>query len=52
IADMEEIVSVCDELGLTLVEDCAHTMGASWNGQLTGTFGAVGCFSTQTFKHI
>ena len=52
IADMDEIVAICEELNLTLVEDCAHTMGASWHGQLTGTFGAVGCFSTQTFKHI
>jgi dTDP-4-amino-4,6-dideoxygalactose transaminase len=34
------------------VEDCAHTMAAKWNGKFTGTFGAVGCFSTQTFKHI
>jgi dTDP-4-amino-4,6-dideoxygalactose transaminase len=27
-------------------------MGAKWNGKFTGTFGNVGCFSTQTFKHI
>ncbi|MEM7112913.1 MAG: aminotransferase class I/II-fold pyridoxal phosphate-dependent enzyme [Chloroflexota bacterium] len=52
IVDMEALTAVCRDLGLILVEDCAHTMGASWNGQLTGTFGAVGCFSTQTFKHI
>ena len=26
-------------------------MGATWRGRPTGTFGAVGCFSTQTFKH-
>ncbi|MEM7131268.1 MAG: aminotransferase class I/II-fold pyridoxal phosphate-dependent enzyme [Chloroflexota bacterium] len=52
IADMDEVTAICDEFGLTLVEDCAHTMGASWNGQLTGSFGAVACFSTQTFKHI
>ncbi len=52
IADMDKVVEICNELGLTLVEDCAHTMGAKWNGQHTGTFGAVGCYSTQTFKHI
>jgi dTDP-4-amino-4,6-dideoxygalactose transaminase len=52
IADLEAIASVCERLNITIVEDCAHTMGASWNGQPTGTFGAVGCFSTQTFKHI
>ena len=52
IADMDAVVDICNELDLILVEDCAHTMGAKWNGQHTGTFGAVGCFSTQTFKHI
>ncbi len=52
IADMDRIQSICNELGLILVEDCAHTMGAKWNGKFTGRFGAVGCFSTQTFKHI
>ena len=52
IVDMEELVKLCDELKVTIVEDCAHTMAASWNGRLTGTFGKVGCFSTQTFKHI
>jgi sulfopropanediol 3-dehydrogenase len=52
IADMDEIGSICEELGLMMVEDCAHTMGAGWNGRLTGTFGTVGCFSTQSFKHL
>ncbi len=52
ITDMEKIVKLCEQYGLTLIEDCAHTMGAKWNGRFTGRFGAVGCFSTQTFKHI
>ena len=52
IPDMDAVMAVCTRRGLTVVEDCAHTMGAGWNGHLTGRFGAVGCFSTQTFKHI
>lgn len=52
IADLDRIVDVCSGLGVTIIEDCAHTMGASWDGRPTGTFGSVGCFSTQTFKHI
>lgn len=51
IADMDELTSLTDELGITMIEDCAHTMGAGWRGRPSGTFGAVGCFSTQTFKH-
>lgn len=52
IGDMDEIVAVCDAHGITLIEDCAHTMGASYAGKPSGTFGKVGCFSTQTYKHI
>ena len=52
IPDMGPVMEVCREHHLTVIEDCAHTMGASWAGKLTGTFGDVACFSTQTFKHI
>ena len=37
---------------ITLIEDCAHTLGAKWDGTHTGRFGTVGCFSLQSYKHI
>jgi len=52
IADMEAITAICEEFGITLVEDCAHTMGAKWQGKRSGNFGKVACFSTQTYKHM
>ncbi|WP_044896097.1 DegT/DnrJ/EryC1/StrS family aminotransferase [Bacillus alveayuensis] len=52
IVDMDRVMDICHRHNITLVEDCAHTMGAKWAGKHTGTFGAVGCFSTQTYKHI
>ncbi len=52
ICDMVELMAICNRLGLTVVEDCAHTMGAKWDGKFTGTFGAIGCFSLQSYKHI
>ena len=52
VADMDAVGEEADALGLTVVEDCAHTMGATWRGRPTGTFGDVGCFSTQSFKHV
>ncbi len=52
IGDMDAIVRVCDDFGLILIEDCAHTMGARWNGVRSGNFGRVACFSTQTYKHL
>ena len=40
------------EKSVLLIEDCAHTMGAAWNGRRSGNFGLAGCFSTQTYKHM
>jgi len=52
IADMDAVVTLCDKYNVTLIEDCAHTMGAFWKGQRSGTFGKIACFSTQTYKHL
>lgn len=52
LADMEAVLALCERYGVNLIEDCAHTMGASWNGKASGTFGKIACFSTQTYKHM
>lgn len=52
IGNMDRIMDVCKKHNLTLIEDCAHTMGASWNGKKSGTFGKAACYSTQTYKHM
>lgn len=50
--DMERLCSFADKAGLRVIEDCAHTMGACWNGRRSGSFGIAACFSTQTYKHL
>lgn len=50
--DMTALMAMADRLGLTVIEDCAHTMGASWAGKASGTFGKAGCFSLQAYKHV
>ena len=52
IVDMEKLCDLLEARSVLLIEDCAHTMGASWNGRLSGTFGLAACFSSQTYKHI
>ena len=52
VSDLPAVAALCRRLGIALIEDCAHTMGAHWDGRPTGTFGAIGCFSAQTYKHI
>lgn len=52
IAPMEDLCALLEQYGAQMIEDCAHTMGASWNGKKSGNFGIAACFSTQTYKHI
>jgi len=52
IADMDTVVELCNKYAVTLIEDCAHTMGASWGNKKSGSFGHIACFSTQTYKHL
>jgi dTDP-4-amino-4,6-dideoxygalactose transaminase len=44
-AKMEEISRIAKENNLYLIEDCAHSLGAKYNGKLCGTFGDVAFFS-------
>ena len=52
IADMEKLMAICDVAGITVIEDCAHTMGAAWKGVPSGRSGLIGCYSCQTYKHV
>ena len=33
IADMDRLMEICERLDICLIEDCAHTMGASWRNR-------------------
>ncbi|MHA7868502.1 MAG: DegT/DnrJ/EryC1/StrS family aminotransferase [Salipiger thiooxidans] len=52
LCDMDRLMALCDAAGVVVIEDCAHTMGAAWDGVPSGRHGAVGCYSTQTYKHM
>ena len=52
LCDMDRVMAICDGAGVAVIEDCAHTMGARWNGRRSGNFGKAACFSTQTYKHL
>ena len=49
---MDDVVALCKKYNLRLVEDCAQSHGACFNGQMTGTFGDIGCFSFYPSKNI
>ncbi len=52
IADMDAIADLIKRHNILMIEDCAHTMGASFNGVKSGNHGQIACFSTQTYKHM
>ncbi|UWQ17839.1 DegT/DnrJ/EryC1/StrS aminotransferase family protein [Jannaschia sp. M317] len=52
IVDMPALMAICDAHGIAVVEDCAHTMGAAWDGHPSGRWGKIGCYSCQTYKHV
>lgn len=52
ICDMDRLMEICNRAGVSVIEDCAHTMGASWRDTPSGRHGIVGCYSTQTYKHL
>ena len=49
-SDMDQIKALCDAKDIPLIEDAAHSLGTTWNGQNIGTIGKVGCFSFQSYK--
>jgi perosamine synthetase len=50
--DMAAIMAVASQHDLKVVEDCAHAIGATFEGQPVGTFGDAGFFSFQTLKPL
>ena len=50
--EIEEIVSLCKEKGIILLEDCAHAHGAIWNGHKPGLYGNAGIYSFYATKTI
>jgi len=50
--DMERIIDVAARHNIAVVEDCAHALGATFNGRQVGTIGDAGFFSFQTLKPL
>jgi dTDP-4-amino-4,6-dideoxygalactose transaminase len=50
--DMKEIMKIAKHHNLHVIEDCAHSLGAEYMNQKTGTIGTIGCFSFYPTKII
>ncbi len=51
-ADLDRIVEICDRHGAILIEDACESLGTTYKGKATGTFGKFGAFSFNGNKII
>jgi len=51
-ADMDPILELCEKYGVILIEDAAESLGATYRGQKSGTFGRFGILSFNGNKII
>ncbi len=42
---LDEIIAICKEEGIYLIEDAAESLGSSYQGKQSGTFGDMGVYS-------
>jgi len=50
--DMDPIMDIARRHNLLVVEDCAHTSGATYKGKFAGSFGDIGTFSFHAIKNM
>ncbi|MGY0399603.1 MAG: LegC family aminotransferase, partial [Ostreibacterium sp.] len=50
--EIDRIKQICDDYAITLVEDAAESLGSTYKGQYTGTFGEVSAISFNGNKVI
>ncbi len=52
VCDMTRLRSLATAHGLLIIEDCAHAVEASWQGQAAGTLGDYAAFSFYVTKNV
>jgi dTDP-4-amino-4,6-dideoxygalactose transaminase len=51
-ADMDPIIEICDRYNVPVIEDAAESLGSTYKGRASGTFGRIGIYSFNGNKII
>ncbi len=51
-AEVDKICEIAKKRNIYVIEDCAQAYCTKYKGKYAGTFGDIGCFSLNDFKHI
>jgi dTDP-4-amino-4,6-dideoxygalactose transaminase len=52
VREMERWTTLCEKRGVSLLEDCAQSHLARWNGKVAGSFGRFGAYSFYPTKNL
>jgi dTDP-4-amino-4,6-dideoxygalactose transaminase len=52
VRSMETWTSLCEQAGIHLLEDCAQSHAAAWQGKVAGTYGSWGAYSFYPTKNL
>ena len=50
--DIHQILDICNESGIAIVEDCAHSLGSTYDSLHSGLYGVAGVYSLYATKSI
>jgi dTDP-4-amino-4,6-dideoxygalactose transaminase/molybdenum cofactor biosynthesis enzyme MoaA len=50
--DLDELIGVCHQKNIRIIEDCSHAFGSRYKDARVGTFGDIACFSLQANKTV
>jgi perosamine synthetase len=51
-ANMDPIMEIAEAKGVTVIEDCAQSIGSEYRGKASGSIGHIGCFSFYASKNM